>query len=56
MCHGAKLLEVMILHCGNRIEKFIGPFIEVCLQRLFKKVESAELRQMLLQVSATSVD
>lgn len=50
MCHAAKLLEVMILHCGNSIEKCIPAFLEICLQRLFKKVESAELRQMLLQV------
>ncbi|OQR68292.1 importin-7-like [Tropilaelaps mercedesae] len=50
MCHSAKLLEVIILHCGNSIEKCIPAFLEICLQRLFKKIESAELRQMLLQV------
>lgn len=51
LCHAAKLLEVMILHCGNKIEKFIPPFIEICLERLFKKIVSVELRQILLQVS-----
>ncbi|XP_028967822.1 importin-7 [Galendromus occidentalis] len=50
LCHAAKLLEVMILHCGSKIQNYLRPIIEVCVERLCKKIVWVELRQLLLQV------
>lgn len=49
-CHAAKLLEVMILQCGNSINTIIPTFLELVLARLTRKVQSSELRTMCLQV------
>ncbi|CAF4749206.1 unnamed protein product [Pieris macdunnoughi] len=48
--HAAKLLEVMVLQCSGKIDNCLPSFVELVLNRLTRKVNSSELRSMLLQV------
>lgn len=49
-CNAAKLLEVMILQCRQRINDAIPSFVELVLSRLIREVKTSELRTMCLQV------
>ncbi|XP_047523796.1 importin-7 isoform X1 [Pieris napi] len=48
--HAAKLLEVMVLQCSGKIDNCLPSFVELVLNRLTRKVNSSELRSVLLQV------
>ena len=50
-CHAAKLLEVMILQCREKINHMIPAFLETVFLRLAKEVKTSELRTMCLQAS-----
>lgn len=49
-CNAAKLLEVMILQCRQRINDAIPSFVELVFGRLIREVKTSELRTMCLQV------
>ncbi|XP_073956542.1 importin-7 msk [Choristoneura fumiferana] len=48
--YAAKLLEVMVLQCNGKIDNCLPWFVELVLNRLTRKVNTSELRTMLLQV------
>uniref|UniRef100_A0A2H1WJJ8 SFRICE_011739 n=1 Tax=Spodoptera frugiperda TaxID=7108 RepID=A0A2H1WJJ8_SPOFR len=48
--YAAKLLEVMVLQCSGKIDNCLPSFVELVLNRLTRKVNTSELRTMLLQV------
>lgn len=48
--YAAKLLEVMVLQCNGKIDDCLFSFVELVLNRLTRKVQTSELRTMLLQV------
>ncbi|KAJ2954128.1 hypothetical protein O0L34_g2350 [Tuta absoluta] len=48
--YAAKLLEVMVLQCSGKIDNCLPSFVELVLNRLTRKVDTSELRTMLLQV------
>jgi len=54
-CHAAKLLEVMILQCRDRINHMIPAFLETVFVRLAKEVKTSELRTMCLQVAIAAL-
>lgn len=49
-CHAAKLLEVIILQCKDRIDVCIPNFVELAVHRLMQDIKSSELRTMCLQI------
>lgn len=49
-CNAAKLLEVMILQCRQRINDAIPTIVKVVFTRLLREVKTSELRTMCLQV------
>lgn len=49
-CNAAKLLEVIILQCRQRVNDAIPSFVELVLGRLIREVKTSELRTMCLQV------
>ncbi|VVC86128.1 unnamed protein product [Leptidea sinapis] len=48
--YAAKLLEVMVLQCSGKIDNCLPSFVELVLNRITRKVNTTELRTMLLQV------
>ncbi|CAK1554699.1 unnamed protein product [Leptosia nina] len=48
--YAAKLLEVMVLQCSGKIDNCLPSFVELVLNRLTRKVNTVDLRIMLLQV------
>lgn len=49
--HAAKLIEVLILQCGERIRQVIPNLLQLALERLNRPIKTSELRTMCLQVS-----
>uniref|UniRef100_A0A671Q9N0 Importin N-terminal domain-containing protein n=1 Tax=Sinocyclocheilus anshuiensis TaxID=1608454 RepID=A0A671Q9N0_9TELE len=55
-CHGAKLLEVIILQCkGRGIDQVVPLFVTTALERLTREVKTSELRTMCLQVAIAAL-
>jgi len=54
-CHAAKLLEVMILQCREKVNHMIPAFLETVFVRLAKEVKTSELRTMCLQVAIAAL-
>lgn len=48
--YAAKLLEIVILQFRNQIDDCIPSFVELAITRLGRKIDTAELRTLLLQV------
>lgn len=49
--HAAKLIEVIILQCRQRIQNVIPSLLQLALERLNRPIKTSELRTMCLQVS-----
>ena len=48
--HAAKLLEVILLQCQNKVDQAAPLLIELAASRLLREVKTSELRTMCLQV------
>jgi hypothetical protein len=48
--HAAKLLEIIILQCHNKIDHALPSFLQIVFERLSRDITSTELRTMCLQV------
>lgn len=48
--HAAKLLEIVLLQCKNKIDQAAPMLVELAASRLLRKVNTSELRTMCLQV------
>jgi hypothetical protein len=48
--HAAKLLEIIILQCNQKIDSVLPTLLQLVFERLGREIVSTELRTMLLQV------
>ncbi len=48
--HAAKLLEIIILQCHNKIDNVLPTLLQLVFERLGREIVSTELRTMCLQV------
>ncbi len=48
--HAAKLLEIIVLQCHNKIDNVLPSLLEIAFERLSREITSTELRTMCLQV------
>ena len=48
--HAAKLLEIVILQCHNKIDHVLPSLLKIVFERLAREIISTELRTMCLQV------
>jgi hypothetical protein len=48
--HAAKLLEIIILQCHNKIDHILPALLQLVFERLSRDITSTELRTMCLQV------
>jgi len=48
--HAAKLLEIVILQCHNKIDHVLPSLLQIVFERLAREIISTELRTMCLQV------
>jgi hypothetical protein len=53
--HAAKLIEVLILQCRNKIQNVIPNLLLLALERLNRPIKTSELRTMCLQVVVASL-
>jgi len=53
--HAAKLIEVLILTCREKIQPAIPSLLQLVLERLSRDVKTTELRTMCLQVLAVAL-
>lgn len=49
-CHAAKLIEVIILQCNERVRPSLPSLLQLALERLNQNIKTSELRTMCLQI------
>jgi len=49
-CHAAKLVEILILQCRERICPSLPGLLQLIMERLSRPISTSELRTMCLQV------